>query len=138
LGIVVDFQLGAPFQMLTSSWQQFDVQLETDDVHLELNGICLETRLSGLGCNALDLKARRLDVIAVGRPVVPDRPRTDPGVPFSSTGLFRNTRFRISSNDRDRAIPSWPPDDPGPWYLEMVERIREALPAQAGALASSP
>jgi hypothetical protein len=26
---------------------------------------------------------------------LPDRPRTDPGVPFSSTGLFENTRFRI-------------------------------------------
>ena len=25
----------------------------------------------------------------------PSRPRTDPGVPFSSTGLFRNTRFRV-------------------------------------------
>ena len=26
---------------------------------------------------------------------MPDRPRTDPGVPFFSTGLFESTRFRI-------------------------------------------
>ena len=29
----------------------------------------------------------------------PDRPRTDPGVPFSSTGLFRNTRVRIGHQE---------------------------------------
>ena len=30
----------------------------------------------------------------------PDRPRTDPGVPFLSTGLFRSTRFRIRHQQR--------------------------------------
>src|SRR5207245_4267671 len=30
----------------------------------------------------------------------PSRPRTDPGVPFSSTGLFRNTRFRVRHRQR--------------------------------------
>src|SRR5947199_10838075 len=29
-----------------------------------------------------------------------NRPRTDPGVPFSSTGLFRNTRFRVRRHER--------------------------------------
>ena len=32
-------------------------------------------------------------LIAIGLPV-PDRPRIDPGVRFSRTGLFVNTRFR--------------------------------------------
>src|SRR5256885_7630598 len=31
----------------------------------------------------------------------PSRPRTDPGVPFSSTGLFRSTRFRIRHQKTD-------------------------------------
>ena len=29
----------------------------------------------------------------------PNRPRTDPGVPYSSTGLFRNTRFRVGHQE---------------------------------------
>ena len=33
----------------------------------------------------------------------PNRPRTDPGVPFSSTGLFRNTRFRVQHQERSAA-----------------------------------
>ena len=29
----------------------------------------------------------------------PNRPRTGPGVPFSSTGLFGNTRFRVGHQE---------------------------------------
>src|SRR5438876_5482370 len=39
-------------------------------------------------------------VIAVGRPVARAAPHTDPGVLFSSTGLFRNTRFRVRHRQR--------------------------------------
>ena len=53
---------------------------------------------------------RRIERVAVidgnrGRTAsCPNRPRTDPGVPFSSTGLFRNTRFRVRRHERKRTV----------------------------------
>ncbi len=37
----------------------------------------------------------------------PNRPRTDPGVPFSSTGLLRSTRLRVGPQENETAGRSW-------------------------------
>src|SRR5436309_5918620 len=53
----------------------------------------------------------------------PNRPRADPGVPFSSTGLFRNTRFRVRHQDTKRGCC------PEPSLLSPAVRLALLIPA---------
>ena len=49
--------------------------------------------------------ARFADVRHRGRTAsCPNRPRTDPGVPFFSTGLFESTRFRIGQSEGETSL----------------------------------
>jgi hypothetical protein len=65
---------------------------------------------------------------------LPDRPRADPGVRFSRTGLLRNTRFRSQLGCTSCFAGKETFDDAWLRHLKVLEKLLEPGPVLTSAL----